>query len=274
MPPRSGVVPCSEAPPPATVRGARPERLLPVRPAPPPRLGVAAGSRRAGAPPTARTRGLQTGRRAPVRPRAIRPRPYARPAFRYDDRVTAEDLVQERLQARDLHGAATVAIRELGPAVARYLRGMLRSDADAADAFSDWAESLWAGIGTFEGRSSFRAWAFRLAFNSALDLSGRAHRARERRLATAEASALADEVRTTVFTYERRRQRLDALRAELPADDQTLLFLRVDQQLPWDDVAGVLSTQAAPVDPATVRKRFERLKEKLRKLADERGLLE
>lgn len=167
-----------------------------------------------------------------------------------------------------------MAIRELGPAVARYLRGMLRSEADAADAFSDWAESLWAGIATFEGRSSFSSWAFRLAYNSALDLSDRAHRKRERRLGTGEASLLAHEVRTTAFTHERRRRRLEELRAELPADEQTLLFLRVDQQLAWDDVAAVLSTPAAPVDSAAVRKRFERLKEKLRKLARERGLLE
>jgi RNA polymerase sigma-70 factor (ECF subfamily) len=185
-----------------------------------------------------------------------------------------EDLVQARLQERDLRGAATVAIRELGPAVTRYLRGMLRSEADTADALSDWAESLWAGIGSFEGRSSFCSWAYRLAYHSALDLSDRAHRKRERRLATAEASVLAEQVRTTAFSDERRRRRLDELRAELSADDRTLLLLRVDQQLSWDDVAEVLSGPSAPVDSAAVRKRFERLKEKLRKLARERGLLE
>jgi RNA polymerase sigma-70 factor (ECF subfamily) len=188
--------------------------------------------------------------------------------------VSVEELVQARLRAGDLPGAATVAIRELGPAVARYLRSMLRTDADAADAFSDWAESLWAGIGTFEGRASFTSWAYRLAFHAALDLSDRAHRKRERRLATAEASVLAAEVRTTAFAEERRRHALDALRAELSPDDQTLLFLRVDQQLPWEDVAAVLSKPDVPVDPAAVRKRFERLKERLRKLARERGLLE
>jgi len=194
--------------------------------------------------------------------------------FGYDAPVAAEDLVQARLQAGDLHGAATVAIRELGPAVARYLRGMLRVEADATDAFSDWAESLWAGIGSFEGRSSFRAWAFRLAFNSALNLNDRAHRRRERRLATSEASLLADEVRTTALTYERRRRRLDELRAELAGDEQTLMFLRVDQQLPWHDVAAVLSGRSTPVDSAAVRKRFERVKDKLRKLARDRGLIE
>lgn len=183
--------------------------------------------------------------------------------------------MQARLRAGDLPGAATVAIRDLGPAVARYLRGMLRAEADASDAFSDWAESLWAGIGTFQGRCSFTSWAYRLAFNSAIDLTDRAHRKRERRLATREASVLAQEVRTTAFSVEHRRRRLDELRAELSPEDQTLLFLRVDQQLPWDEVAAVLSgADAEPVDPAAVRKRFERLKEKLKKLARERGLVD
>jgi RNA polymerase sigma-70 factor (ECF subfamily) len=198
----------------------------------------------------------------------------SRTPFGYDVPVGVEDLVQARLRAGDLRGAATVAIRELGPAVARYQRRMLRADADAADAYSDWAESLWAGISSFEGRSTFSSWAFRLAFHSALDLTDRAHRKRERRLATTEASVLAEEVRTTALTHERRRQRLDELRGELAADEQTLLFLRVDQQLAWDDVAVVLSTDSAHVDAAAARKRFERLKEKLRRLAQERGLLE
>ena len=212
-------------------------------------------------PPAADSRGPARAPRAPSR-------------IGYNPPVSAEELVQARLSAGDLPGAATVAIRELGPAVARYLRGMLRADADAADAFSDWAESLWSGIGSFEGRSSFTSWAYRLAFNSAVDLTDRPHRRRERRLATAEASVLAEEVRTTAFSSERRRRRLDELRAELAPDDQTLLFLRVDQQLPWDDVAVVLSRPATPVDPAAARKRFERLKERLRKLARERGLIE
>jgi RNA polymerase sigma-70 factor (ECF subfamily) len=188
--------------------------------------------------------------------------------------VRVETLVQSCLQKHDLPAAATVAIKELGPNVVRYLRAMLRNEEDVADTFSDWAESLWSGIGTFEGRSSFRTWAFRLAFTSAMHVCDRAHRKRERRFATGEASGLAQEIRTaTAIVNERRRQGLAELRSELAPEEQTLLFLRVEQELPWEEIAAVLS-QAAPVDPATVRKRYERLKEKLRKLARDRGLVE
>jgi RNA polymerase sigma-70 factor (ECF subfamily) len=196
------------------------------------------------------------------------------PGVRYDALVRVEAIVQSHLQKRDLPGAATAAIQELGPSVVRYLRTMLRGDDDVADTFSDWAEALWSGIGTFEGRSSFRTWAYRLAFTSAMHVCDRAHRKRERRLATGEASVLAQEIRNTVYSVERRRQRLDELRSELTTDEQTLLFLRVEQELPWEEVAAVMTTKDAPVDPATARKRYERLKEKLRKLARERGLVE
>jgi RNA polymerase sigma-70 factor (ECF subfamily) len=192
----------------------------------------------------------------------------------YDSLVSIEEHVQARLRERDLRGAATEGIQALGPGVVRYLRATLRDEEDVADAFSDWAESLWCGIGAFEGRSSFRTWAFRLAVNSALSLCDRAHRRRERRFATGEASALAEELRTTMQRDERRRRRLDELRAELTPEERTLLFLRVDQALPWDEVAAMLTREATPVDPAAVRKRFERLKEKLRKLARDRGLVE
>jgi RNA polymerase sigma-70 factor (ECF subfamily) len=188
--------------------------------------------------------------------------------------VGIEALVQTRLQERDLPGAATAAIQDLGPSVVRYLRALLRDDEDVADTFSDWAESLWSGIGSFEGRSSFRTWAFRLAFTSAMHVCDRAHRRRERRFATGEASAIAEQIRSTAMSFERRRQRLDELRSALAPDEQTLLFLRVEQELPWEEVAAVLTTEATPVDPAAVRKRYERLKEKLRKLARERGLVE
>jgi RNA polymerase sigma-70 factor (ECF subfamily) len=188
--------------------------------------------------------------------------------------VSVEELVQASLRERDLRGAATKAIQGFGPSIVRYLRTTLRDPEDVSDAFSDWAESLWAGIGSFEGRSSFRTWAFRLAFTSMLSMLDRAHRRRERRFATGEASILAAEVRTTALSLERRRLRLDELRAELAPEEQTLLFLRVGQGLPWQEVAAVLTTEAAPVDPAAARKRFERLKEKLRKLARDRGLVQ
>ena len=65
---------------------------------------------------------------------------------------------------------------------------------------------------------------------------------------------LRTEVKTAV---QRLRERLDP-------DDQTLLVLRIDRRLDWRDVARVMET-----GEATLRKRYERLKRRLREMARE-----
>jgi RNA polymerase sigma-70 factor (ECF subfamily) len=189
--------------------------------------------------------------------------------------MAIEARVQDRLAAGDYAGAATEAIRGLGSKVVGYMRALFHDEADVADAFSLWAENLWKGMASFENRSSFRTWALRLAWNAALNIRDEAHRRRERRFVTGEASLIAEDVRSKSFVrVEQRRQNLLELRRHLSLDEQTLLFLRVDQGLPWTDIAQVLSAEGKPVDAGTIGKRFERLKARLAKLAKEQGLLE
>ena len=64
------------------------------------------------------------------------------------------------------------------------------------------------------------------------------------------------------------------IRRQLPEDDQTLLVLRVDRNLPWRDIALVLLGGDAGDDALTrkaaaLRKQFERVKDELRRLAAE-----
>jgi RNA polymerase sigma-70 factor (ECF subfamily) len=189
--------------------------------------------------------------------------------------MSVEARVQERLAAGDLPGAATEAIRGIGPKVVHYMRAILRDEDDVADAFSQWAESLWKGLGSFRGEASFRTWALRLAWNAGLNLRKEGRRKHERRLATGEASAIAEEVRTTSFArFERHRRRLTEIRRFLPPEDQMLMFLRVDQELSWAEVAAVLSTDAEPVDADAACKRFERLKRRLGKMARKFQMIE
>lgn len=165
------------------------------------------------------------------------------------DTIAAMELdqqVRERLAADGPDGAATALIEALGPAILRYLRSMLRVEEDAADAFSQWSENVWTGLPGFRGQ----------------------------RLSSGQASALADSIRTrSVVVVERQRQALDELRQALSKEDRSLLVLRIDQQLSWSEVAEVLAAEGTAVDPATLMKRFERVKAKLGELARERGLL-
>jgi len=184
--------------------------------------------------------------------------------------------VRALLEAGDARGAAAAALRALAPDLLRFLRSLLRDEALAGEAFSVAAEHLWRGLPAFEWRSSLKTWALRLAINAAANVRDDAWRRKGRAFATGEASALAVELQTkTVLRDERHRQALLALRAELTPDEQALLALRLDQGLGWSEVAAVLAAEGgeAPA-PATLMKRFERLKERLGRLARERGLLE
>jgi DNA-directed RNA polymerase specialized sigma24 family protein len=97
-----------------------------------------------------------------------------------------------------------------------------------------------------------------------LAVRDQAWRRRVRPFATGEASRLAETLRTaSAVRVERQRRKLDAVIGKLPAEQQTLLSLRVDQRLSWEEVADVLSTDTHRVAPQTVAKRYERLKARL-----------
>jgi len=171
--------------------------------------------------------------------------------------------------------AATEAIRVMGPRVLRYIRSLLRDEEAARDAFSRWAENVWKGLPGFRWDAPLSAWGFRLAHHAALNVQGEAWRRRGRPFATGEASRLAEEVRTrTAVRVERQRRALDVLRESLSVADRALLALRIDQDLPWAEIAHALAAGGEEVDPATLMKRFERLKARLARMAKEQGLLE
>jgi RNA polymerase sigma-70 factor, ECF subfamily len=186
-----------------------------------------------------------------------------------------EVQVASRLSTGDARGAAELALRGLGPAVLRYLRSLLREEEAAADAFSEFAEDLWLGLPGFRGEASLRTWAFRIAWHAALRVRQDEWRRRTVALSRGPASRLAEDIRTkTPVRNERRARALAALRARLSLDDQSLLVLRVDQGLPWAEVAQVLAAEGNPVEVPALQKRFQRLKDRLAVLAREEGLVE
>jgi DNA-directed RNA polymerase specialized sigma24 family protein len=100
-------------------------------------------------------------------------------------------------------------------------------------------------------------------------------RRRGRPLATGEVSKLAGEIRSATPPYHRTevKDSIARLREALEPEEQALLFLRIDQGLSWNEVAAVLSEDGEVIEPAALRKRFERAKARLKKLAEAEGLL-
>ena len=186
----------------------------------------------------------------------------------------AEDVetrVGAFLRDGEYRSAATEVIRGYGPRALGYLHRLLGNETDAADAFSLFAEQVWRGMANFEGRSSVKTWAFKAAWSAAMKVRDDAWRRLREGFPSSAASHLADEVRTnTAIRFESLRQELEMLRSELTAEDQTLLALRLDQELSWEEVADVLSVDGREVDAAALRKRYERIKARLATIVKDR----
>jgi RNA polymerase sigma-70 factor (ECF subfamily) len=181
--------------------------------------------------------------------------------------------VLESVRAGQLDAAATDAIKIYGPEIYTLLVSIHRSQVDADDAFSLFCEKLWRGLSGYEARSSFRTWAYTIAWSAASRIHVRkAARRLERLVTNSEIAALALAVRTDTMSRRRneRRTRLRELRQTLPTEDQLLLVLRVERELDWKDLARVMNPDAeldeAALDreSARLRKRFQSVKERLR----------
>jgi RNA polymerase sigma-70 factor (ECF subfamily) len=182
--------------------------------------------------------------------------------------IEADALAQ--LDAGDTVAATTTILRGYGPEILGYLIAVLRNEDRAGDAFSIFSENLWNGLGSFKRGSSIRTWAYRIAYNAALRVVRDPQRRRAAPLGTSQVDAIVAEIRTQTALHLRTEKKaaIQALREELTEDEQTLLILRIDRNLDWREVAQILDLE----EPA-LRKRFERVRDKLRTLAVERGLL-
>ncbi len=188
---------------------------------------------------------------------------------------SGEDAIRQAHEQGDLRGAMDQAVRLYGPELLGYMTTLLRSEDWARDVFAKLLEDLWKGFEGFEWRSSFRTWAYRSARNAVY--RARTRDRRPARLDTADMAALQAPEKSTTLPHLRTENKewLAELRESLDPDEQTLLTLRIDRRMAWSDVALVLLGEEAEADPsraaATVRKRFDRLKKRLRDAATERA---
>jgi RNA polymerase sigma-70 factor (ECF subfamily) len=177
--------------------------------------------------------------------------------------VGVDGQIRDCLARGDRHGAASLAVRGYGPSILGYLRSVVRDETAAADAFSQFCEFLWKQLHQYRGEAAFSTWLYHLAWGAVRRQLEDPYQRRGRRLETSELHALAQQVlSSTTRILDEAEARLEALRAQLTPEEQTLLILRVDRDLAWRDIAVVLGGS----EPA-LRKRYERLKEKVRRLA-------
>lgn len=120
-----------------------------------------------------------------------------------------------------------------------------------------------------------KTWCYRIAWHAALRILRDPHQQRRRPLTTGRAAGLVQEVRTATASHlgSTAQGRVAALRRKLTSEDQNLLILRLDRGLAWRDIALILAEEGLEVSEAALRKRYERIKNRVRELAIESGLL-
>jgi RNA polymerase sigma-70 factor (ECF subfamily) len=180
--------------------------------------------------------------------------------------------VRELLSGGDPDGAATAALEHLGPHILGWLRALHGAD-DGDEVFAEFAERLWKGLPAFRGESPLRSWAYRIAWNASHSFRDDAWRRRRQRLPTGAASILAARLSRSMEPA-REEARLARLRELLPPEDHALLVLRLDREMAWEEIADVLSASGPAVSAAALRKRYERVKERLARRARDEGLVD
>lgn len=193
-----------------------------------------------------------------------------------------ETEARDACAAGDYAKATTIAIETYGREVLQFLVHGLRDEVAASEVFALVAEDTWRGLARFEWRSSLRAWMYAIARNASHQ-----HRKRARRHARAvplgegsDVLAVVDRVRTETLTFLRTEKRtaLDRLKDELSDDERMLLSLRIDRGLSWPEIAEIQADEDTPHEDGPkratrLRKRFQLLKDRLKRRGRELGLV-
>ncbi len=194
-----------------------------------------------------------------------------------------EEAIRQHCEGRRFPEAASVAIQQYGPELLRFAVALVRSTSEADDVFAEACERIWLNLPEFRFESSFRTWAYTIVKRLCFDRLRSPGARRCRSLSAAgPLSQIQEQVRTQTasFLHSEVKDKLEQIRATLSPEDQALLSLRIDRDLSWSEIAdvmgesGSLAPEARKGQEAALRKRFERLKDRLRQLAAKQGLLD
>ncbi len=197
-----------------------------------------------------------------------------------------EDRIKEAFEIADYDTAATLFIEQFGGDILEFLAGRLNDPPDVAEVFSIFAENFWKALPGFQWRTTMRSWALVLARNAAYHFRN----SPEKRLVhpttiSSKKSKFAQAVTklrdvTKMHLCTEVKSQMRKIYDELPDDDRSLLFLRIDKQLSWQDIAVIMSGQGEEMKQAErkqwanrLRQRFHVVKQRLKDLAKDEGLI-
>ncbi|MBL8954324.1 MAG: sigma-70 family RNA polymerase sigma factor [Myxococcaceae bacterium] len=180
--------------------------------------------------------------------------------------------------AKALHGdgafdaCAAEALRLYGAEVEGYVRATVPARVDPDEVWAATCAAMVEGLPRFQWRSTLRTWLYQVARFTLRQLGDQARRVEGVPLSQVTRPSKL-EARVSVkpsFLSETVQAKLGELREGLDEEDRTLLYLRIERDLPWRDIAELLVEQGEDVDAraAALRKRFERVKQRLREVLE------
>lgn len=137
--------------------------------------------------------------------------------------------------------AFEVLVHRHGPALHRYARQLLDSDADVADAVQETFIAAWRRLCTFKGTSSLRTWLFSICSNKVVD-TYRAKRAQpiDDQLLEAMPGGGALEDPFAAVSNAEFLSALDRALAELPVRQRATWVMREVEDMSFVDIGEVL----------------------------------
>ncbi len=196
-----------------------------------------------------------------------------------EDAADREGDIRDARGRGDLTGTATLTIESYGPEVLGFLVTFLHDEGDASEVFSQACEDMWTGLARFEGRCSYRTWFYVLARHAASRFRRSPHRRGGKRTGISALTDAAERVRSRTLPHLRTavKDQVAAIREALPEEDRALLVLRVDRGMSWVDIARVFSPEDDSAEAITrvsarMRKRFQLVKDEIRRRAQEAGI--
>jgi RNA polymerase sigma-70 factor, ECF subfamily len=194
----------------------------------------------------------------------------------------ADSALKALVEAGDLEGATTLFMERYGGDILAFLVVRLRDQSEASDVFSQFTEDFWRGLPGFRWRSTLRSWGYTLARNAANRFRSSQRRREAHHAHPLHTPECAQERRSSTAPYllTEVKKRMRALRLQLPVEDQTLLVLRIDKGLSWNELAVIFSGEGDAMEEADLlrwaarlRQRFATVKRRLRALAEREGLV-
>jgi len=181
------------------------------------------------------------------------------------DTRTAEPALLERARGGDADAFRMIVIRYQDRIYNMILR-MVNSSEDAADLTQEVFLTLCSKIATFRGRSQLYTWLYRVAANKSLSLLRKrktTHEVADPLGATQRPDAHSDAPSARLEKTER-AARVEQALSRLEPDMRAVVILRDIEDMPYDQIAGVLG-----IREGTVKSRLHRGREALRGMLKE-----